>query len=474
MRVVDIPPLMIDSAGRFREDYGNIEDLADSIREKGLIQPITVQQTGDQSYKLVAGGRRLAAAVTLGMDSIPAVIREVEDEADYREIELFENVFRKNLTWQEEARLECEIYRLRGKSYRELADELDTTKSRLAMSVQLGEALKTLPDLAKKTTFDDAWKAYSAISEQLVVNELAKRAKVEETLSEAPPPVQPPGSPVESADMAAEGPQEVGGWQLAEPKPVGPKAAADAYLLQDALEGLEACSTYNFDFAEVDPPYGIDLKRAKHGGEGKGAEREAYVEVPSEDYGDFLYELATNVYACLKDDSFAVFWFAHQWYEVLLKTLKQAGFSAGPVPAIWAKPHGQTKQPDVNFASCYEPFFLARKGKPKLPKPGRSNIFNFEPTAPSSKIHLTQRPLPLMQELLDTCCLPGSKLLIPFLGSGNTLRAAWSRGMAGVGFDLDKTIRNKFLLQVKEDLEKDRYAYTTKYSTRSPTELVDR
>jgi hypothetical protein len=56
-----------------------------------------------------------------------------------------------------------------------------------------------------------------------------------------------------------------------------------------------------------------------------------------------------------------------------------------------------------------------------------------------------------MLELLDTFCFPGTKMLIPFMGSGVTLRAAFHRSMTGIGWDLDKTIRNKFLLSIKEE-----------------------
>lgn len=92
-----IETLPIDSikiGDRRREDYGNIFELANSIKKYGLLHPIVV----DQDNNLVAGHRRLQACTIAGMRSVP--IRRLENltEAQLREIELEENLKRKDLT----------------------------------------------------------------------------------------------------------------------------------------------------------------------------------------------------------------------------------------------------------------------------------------------------------------------------------------------------------------------------------------
>src|ERR1035437_2321183 len=82
---------------RFRIDYGDMETFTNSIREKGILQPITLSP----DFTLQAGGRRLKGATMAGLEKIPALIRKVEGEIDSREIELIENTFRKDFTWQE-------------------------------------------------------------------------------------------------------------------------------------------------------------------------------------------------------------------------------------------------------------------------------------------------------------------------------------------------------------------------------------
>ncbi|MDD4899660.1 MAG: ParB/RepB/Spo0J family partition protein [Candidatus Omnitrophica bacterium] len=86
-----------------REDFDNssIEELAQSIKEKGVIQPLIVRRRGDY-YELIAGERRLRACNLLNIKEIPIIVREAEDR-DALELALIENVQRENLNPIEEA-----------------------------------------------------------------------------------------------------------------------------------------------------------------------------------------------------------------------------------------------------------------------------------------------------------------------------------------------------------------------------------
>lgn len=134
------------------------------------------------------------------------------------------------------------------------------------------------------------------------------------------------------------------------------------------------------------------------------------------------------------------------------ETLRGAGFHVNDVPGIWYKgPVGQTNAPESILANSYETFFIARKGKPKILKPGRSNVFEFTSIPASHKTHATERPIDMMEEMMDTFVYPGSVCLIPFLGSGVTLRAAYRKGNQGFGYDLDEDVKNHFLARIAED-----------------------
>ena|SRR5487761_310419 len=87
-----------------RQEMRNIEELAQSIREKGLLSPIIVRVTDERStYELVAGSRRLEAVRTLGMGSIQGFVTELDDRSVF-EVLIAENVQRETLTPLEEAR----------------------------------------------------------------------------------------------------------------------------------------------------------------------------------------------------------------------------------------------------------------------------------------------------------------------------------------------------------------------------------
>ena len=99
-------PLDVISPGPYQPrsifDTDRLEDLAESIRHQGVIQPVVVRLSGDKQYELIAGERRWRAAQMAGMEKIPAIIRDVPDEVAVA-MSLVENIQRENLNPIEEA-----------------------------------------------------------------------------------------------------------------------------------------------------------------------------------------------------------------------------------------------------------------------------------------------------------------------------------------------------------------------------------
>ena len=85
-----------------RTNLGNIEELAASIRDKGVLEPILVRENGPNRYQIISGERRFRAATLAGLDEIPAIELDVDDK-EQLEIALIENIQRKDLTPFEEA-----------------------------------------------------------------------------------------------------------------------------------------------------------------------------------------------------------------------------------------------------------------------------------------------------------------------------------------------------------------------------------
>ncbi|MBQ9430173.1 MAG: ParB/RepB/Spo0J family partition protein [Kiritimatiellae bacterium] len=138
--VVDIPAAEIfRSPFQPRQDFSpeSIRELAESIRSNGLIQPLICRKNEDNRYELIAGERRLRAAIELGMTKVPVILREVKDDRQAAEMAIIENVQREDLNIIEEA----EAYRNLTDNYnytqQEVADRVGRSRSAIANVMRL-------------------------------------------------------------------------------------------------------------------------------------------------------------------------------------------------------------------------------------------------------------------------------------------------------------------------------------------------
>lgn len=104
-------------------DETALEELADSIREIGIIQPITLRQVSDDEYQIIAGERRFRASQKAGLETIPAYIRTADDE-NVMEMALIENIQREDLNSVEIAL-----------AYQHLIEQYNLTQERLSERV---------------------------------------------------------------------------------------------------------------------------------------------------------------------------------------------------------------------------------------------------------------------------------------------------------------------------------------------------
>lgn len=103
--IYNIPQAMIvpnPNQPRKRFDYDELENLAQSIRENGILQPITVRKREDKKYELVSGERRLRAARLVGMVKIPSIVINIDDKNSAM-FSIIENLQRQSLDFFEEA-----------------------------------------------------------------------------------------------------------------------------------------------------------------------------------------------------------------------------------------------------------------------------------------------------------------------------------------------------------------------------------
>lgn len=134
---------------RLTFDEKALNELADSIRQHGIIQPLVVRKVSDK-YEIIAGERRYKAAQMVGLEKVPAVVMNLDDKAS-AEVAVIENIQRKDLTALEEA-----------ESYKKLLDKGYLTQDQLATRMGKTQAtisnklrLLGLPDEVKEAVLNN-------------------------------------------------------------------------------------------------------------------------------------------------------------------------------------------------------------------------------------------------------------------------------------------------------------------------------
>jgi len=422
---------------RAREIMGDLDALELNMKESGLITPLAVMDNKDGTYKLLAGERRFTILSRNQVAEIPARIYEqVLSDIEMKIIEKAENFFRKDFEFWELDKLTLEIHRLQQSIHGVKADGpggsgwgmADTgemiggvSKASVSQSIKRAELREQLPDIFDGCkTAADASKVIKKLDEAVVQQVIAKK--------------------IESKDNSKSALSQL----------------SKSFILKDCFEGLKKIPAGVFQLVEIDPPYAIKLMdKKKSDGESQYITTD-YNEISASAYieGDGkkwlgMRTLLRECYRVMTDHSWLLLWFAPEpWFDSLYKEIIAAGFQTTRMCPIWTKPSGQTKQPEIHLPNSYEMFFYAWKGRPAIARQRGTNIFSYSPVVPQQKVHPTERPIELMRDIYETFAFQGSRVLIPFLGSGVGLLAAHSLGMTGVGFELTKSYRDSFLVRV--------------------------
>lgn len=120
---------------RISFDEKALNDLASSIKQHGIIQPLVVRRLGEK-YEIIAGERRYKAATKAGLTSVPAVITVIDDQTS-AEVALVENIQRKDLTAIEEARSYKNLIDKNGMTQEEVAKKMGLSQSAIANKLRL-------------------------------------------------------------------------------------------------------------------------------------------------------------------------------------------------------------------------------------------------------------------------------------------------------------------------------------------------
>ncbi len=140
LKVVDVDPKAVEAnpeQPRKTFDEQELEMLKTSISQEGLLQPVLVRRVGER-FQLIAGERRLRAAQELDLQSIPAIVTELEDDR-LLEVALIENLQREDLNPVEVARAYQQLMRVKGWTQEALARSLGVSRSGVANTLRVLE-----------------------------------------------------------------------------------------------------------------------------------------------------------------------------------------------------------------------------------------------------------------------------------------------------------------------------------------------
>lgn len=165
---------------RTQWDEEEIQALAASIREVGILQPIVVRSAGENGYELVAGERRLRAAKVAGLATVPVVLRETDDSDLLREA-LIENIHRQDLGPIELAEAFRQLLEELGLKQEDLAERVGVSRSHIANTIRLLQLpLETQQLLTDAKIQAGHARALLALGDADAVNTLALRVAAED------------------------------------------------------------------------------------------------------------------------------------------------------------------------------------------------------------------------------------------------------------------------------------------------------
>lgn len=130
-------------------DNGKMSELKDSIKNSGLLQPITVRKISNGKYEIVAGERRYRACKELGMENIPVIEMNVGDARGY-ELSVLENIQRENLNPIEEAESYLMLMEVYGYTQEKLSEKLGKTRSSVSNKMRILKLPASVKEMVKK------------------------------------------------------------------------------------------------------------------------------------------------------------------------------------------------------------------------------------------------------------------------------------------------------------------------------------
>ena len=395
--------------------------------------------------KLVTGGRRLKALSQLHEENqtvyydgrpipkgtTPVTILKGSSLSQLLTVEYDENVVREPLEWQDQVDALAAINEAQVREAEEAGrqhTQTDTARTiqtaiggpekvkltainkQVSQALTIAAALPNRPDLQKAKSASEAYAILLKEQSERFEAELVRRKR-----------------------EAAE--KETSFWSL---------------HLADAREFMLEMPENEVDLILVDPPYG------------QGVDREKYAASTTHRYADdeqYARELSIFViqegWRITKKRANLFMFCSFKTFPILVEASAQYGWTPWYHPIVWEKSKGEGEAPwgRLGFIRTHEFLFWATRGQLGLKGP-LPDVLSFSKVGARARQHGAEKPLPLLEYLIDKSTHPGDLILDPCAGSGSTLAAAVNRKRRVVGVEIDQTYYNRAMSRMN-NLEED-------------------
>lgn len=481
MNRIQLPIHEIQEVDRQRTEMGDIDGLAKSISRYGLIQPIVV----NQHKVLIAGGRRLAACRKLNLVHVDVVFRETLNEEDLFELELEENVRRKDMRWQEHCLAIANVHKRRARaaglegstwSQQMTAELLGVSTGNVNYCLEIARHLADASSpMWKCESFREAWRLRLRLEEDAVLAEIAKREQQQTATKEqikADAEVIKEYEKMETADeveyrhakekyesnpLNKEPFDEYWKERKAMLAKRAEAARSSVYLSNMIFNGdcipymCEADHRGMFDAIVTDIPYGIEMDTLNQDNFAHANIDTVEEEHDVEDNMQLMREFFPAAFACTKDSAFVVTWCDVMQWQFMYDLARKAGFEVQRWPITWIKTHAcGNSMSQYNMTKNTEIAMVCRKPKTTLAKhTNQSTVTASNAEVKRALRHPFAKPYEVWHFILDAVTIEGQLILEPFAGSGSGVIAALQKKRRVIALEKQLGHYNNLLENVK-------------------------
>jgi len=418
---VKISSIKIDRSAentkRFRTDMGDIQEMVESLAMYGLIQPIVVDELkGDEKYlyTLAAGERRLTAALYLGWTMIEATVREELSDLERKELELEENIRRKDLTWIERVEALRQLDELRRATYgsrlpgsignegwtiQDTARSVGASLGKVSQDIKLACDLKKHPELLKKIGNLPKTTARKIVEREMMTIRVRDQVERKEILL--------------TSDL----------------------------ILGKAEKEIKNIRSKSVHCWITDPPYAVpEINKVEEGGLTGKYDRGTNVGDEA-DMTIVYQELLPEMNRVMVPGAHFYMFFGIEWRDRLIEVFEKNGFIVHGLPLVWPKHRTSMIPNPYHYIPSYETILFGCKAPQCriLMKPRSNCLLEFPADSPQIRVHPLQKPLDLIKMFIENSTVFGETVIDTFAGSGVTLKAAKELGRRGIGFEKDET-----------------------------------